>query len=480
MSKKPNIVYVLSDQLRASSLPLYGETQIQTPNVDRLAREGITFTSAISACPLCTPYRAMLLTGRHPQTTGHIMNFMCTRHDEISIADVLSHAGYRTGWVGKWHLHRGSLPQFDGPDYIPEGRDRLGFEYFRAYSYHTTFFNGYVCLEDWRYEQWEGYETHGLRRYAFEFLDGVGDEPFCLFVSPHQPHHPSPEAIEHNLACAPEEYYRQLPEELTLPPNVPEEARGDALKTYRHYLAMILAVDEMLGAILSSLDERGLAQDTIVAFGGDHGTMMGAHGERPWQKRLPYEESIRVPLVVRWPDHIRAGSTSEQLISPVDVMPTLCSLCDVPIPPTVEGLDLSKAWLEQAGAQQREELLSMYVTDVYLRPDPRSARKSSDASNEWKGVRTKTHSYMKWLSGQEGLYDLRTDPFQLDNLVSKPGSRELLEEMRGRLSRLMTEVNDTLRPSSEYADWFDHDRRVIRNAYGVLGDPEKEPDWSLL
>ncbi len=136
MSKKPNIVFLLVDQLRAMSLPLYGETQIKTPNIDRLASEGMTFDNSISTCPVCTPYRSMLLTSRHPQSTGHIINFVNTRHDEISIANTLKEDGYQTAWIGKWHLHRGSFPAISGPDFVPEGRDRLGFDYWRGYNFH--------------------------------------------------------------------------------------------------------------------------------------------------------------------------------------------------------------------------------------------------------------------------------------------------------------------------------------------------------
>ena len=125
MNKKPNIVFLLADQLRAMSLPLYGETQIETPNIDRLASEGMTFDNSISTCPVCSPYRSMLLTGRHPQTTGHIINFVNTRHDEISLADTLKENDYQTAWIGKWHLHRGSFPAISGRDFVPEGRDRF-------------------------------------------------------------------------------------------------------------------------------------------------------------------------------------------------------------------------------------------------------------------------------------------------------------------------------------------------------------------
>ncbi len=185
MPDRPNILYVLADQLRAASLPLYGESQIETPAIDRLAAAGAHFTNAIASCPVCTPYRSMLLTGRHPQTTGHVINFVRTRHDEISVGDAFARAGYRTGWVGKWHLHTGSFPQVEGPDFVPEGRDRLGFQYWRGYNFHTQYFDGWVNSGDWRNETVGGlrdrrpgalrHGVHGRRRR---------DAPFCLFVSP--------------------------------------------------------------------------------------------------------------------------------------------------------------------------------------------------------------------------------------------------------------------------------------------------------
>ena len=113
MTSKPNVVFLFVDQLRAASLPIYGEHQIETPHIDRLASEGMVLNNSISSCPVCTPARAMLVTGRHPQTTGHLINSTRTRHSEISIADAFAHQGYRTGWVGKWHLHTGVWPAID-------------------------------------------------------------------------------------------------------------------------------------------------------------------------------------------------------------------------------------------------------------------------------------------------------------------------------------------------------------------------------
>jgi arylsulfatase A-like enzyme len=464
MHDRPNVLFILADQLRASSLPAYGESQIETPHLDKLAADGVTFTNTISSCPVCTPYRSMLLTGRHPQSTGHLINFVNTRHDEIGLGDAFAHAGYRTGWVGKWHLHTGSFPQINGPDYVPEGRDRLGFQYWRGYNFHTDYFDGTVNRDDWHYEHWEGYETDALARYAMEFMDEVGDEPFCLFVSPHQPHVTGGE-------FAPERYYRRLPAELTLPANVPSDRREGALEAYRHYLAMTLALDDMVGELLGHLDEKGLRENTIVVFTSDHGTQMGAHNPDIWGKKQPYEESLRVPMFVRLPGVFEAGGTCEALTAPVDLFPTFCTLCGVPIPRSVEGCDLSDAWLGRSAAFEQDAVFTMNFT--------RSYDYLQDGA-EWRGVRTKDASYVEWLNGIVELYDIVNDPLELTNLVGRDDAAALQAEMAARLAEMMARHGDKLEPCTNYANWFDNQRRIVRNAHGPLPDPESEPDWSLL
>jgi len=475
VTDRPNVVFILADQLRARSLPLYGERQIETPNIDRLAAEGVTLTNAVATCPVCTPYRSMLLTGRHPQTTGHVINFMRTRHDEIGIGDAFAHAGYRTAWVGKWHLHTGSFPQVGGPDYVPEGRDRLGFEHWRGYNFHTQYFDGWVNKGDWRNEQWQGYETEALNRYAFEFMDSVADEPFCLFLSPHQPHGASG-------VLAPEDCYARVPEKLTLPPNVPERwlERGgggtgawslSAPEMYRHYLAMTVALDDMVGRMLDYLGCAGLAERTLVIFTSDHGSQIGAQGQGTWEKKLPYEESLHVPFVGRLPGVLDGGVRRGALTAPVDLFPSLCGLCGVPVPRTVEGLDLSAAWRGLPDAQERDAALTMNFT---------AAHDYLVDGKEWRGVRTTDHCYTRWLNGDLELFDLKEDPFEMNNLAGRPEAAQLEARLAGRMAELMAELADELVPCHTYGEWFDNYRRVVRNARGPLPDPEGPPDWSLL
>ena len=465
MGKRPNLVFILADQLRAASLPLGGERQIATPNLDRLAGDGVTLTNAVSSCPVCTPYRSMLLTGRYPQQTGHLINFVRTRHDEISLGDAFARAGYRTSWIGKWHLHTGSFPQIQGPDYVPEGRDRLGFEHWRGYNFHCTYFDGWVNVDDWRNEQWSGYETDALNRYGFEFIDAAGDEPFCAFLSPHQPH-------ATGGAYAPDHCYDRLPERLELPANVlaPNEGGGQTPREmYRHYLAMTVALDDMVGQMLDYLDARGLTEDTLVVFTSDHGTQAGAHGIEPWMKKMPYEESLLVPFVMRWPGVLDGGVRRDALTSPVDIFPSLCSLCGVPIPRTVVGRDLSAAWAGADGATGREDVLCMNFGGAY---------DYLVDGTEWRAVRTADRIFTRWLDGREELFDLRADPLQMDNLAAR--DRPSRDRLNARLAELMAEIDDELVPCTAYRDWFDAQRRVVRNASGPLPDPEAQPDWSLL
>lgn len=468
MHKKPNLIFLLADQLRAAALPLYGEKQIETPNIDRLAAGGLVLDNAISNCPVCTPARAMLLTGRHPQTTGHLMNSVRTRHSEISIADAFGNAGYRTGWVGKWHLHTGVWPAIDRqpmhPDWVPVGRDRLGFDYWRAYNQHMVFFEGFVQSGDWNYERWEGYETDGLLKFGIEFIDQADDRPFCLFLSPHQPHFTPAE-------FAPAHYYDRLPRQLTLPDNVPPELVEQSLEMYRHYLAMTLALDDMVGNILDCLRSRNIIDNTIFVFTSDHGTQAGSQGIAPWQKKMPYEGSIHVPCIIHYPNGLAPGRRCEALTALTDYFPTLCSLAGITPPRSIEGQDLAGAWLGEPGAPERDAVFTMNFSAAF---------DWLESGLEWRGIRTKTECYVRWLDGRTEMFDLKADPLQNNNLAGRADQQEREARLAALLESFQTRRGDALIPITEWSNWFDNQRRVVRNGYGELSHPESLPDWSLM
>ena len=462
---KPNVIVIYPDQLRAQSLPLFGEQQIETPHIDRLASEGLSIDNAISNCPVCTPARAMLVTGRYPQTTGHLINTTRTRHSEISIGDTFGHWGYKTGWVGKWHLHTGLWPAIDRmpqhPDWVPEGRDRLGFDYWRAYNQHMVYFDGFVHKDDWNYERWDGYETEGLLKYGFEFMDSSVDEPFFLVLSPHQPHFTP-------FEFAPRRFYEDLPDQIELPINVPEEKLEVSREMYRHYLAMILAVDEMVGRVLKYLDDKNLTDNTIVLFTSDHGTQGGSQGVNPWSKKNPFDASIHVPGIIRYPGSISPGTRTQQVVNMVDWFPTLCGLAGLRVPRSIEGQDRSEILRNNVGVEQGAAFIMNFSKwfDWF------------ENGAEWRGVRTNTHTYARWLDGREQLYDLQEDPFQMNNLAGRDLSVQTsLQELLAHTQSLR---NDELVPCKDWKHWLDEQRRVIKNAYGPLSHPESEPDWSLL
>ena len=462
---KPNVVVIYPDQLRAQSLPLFGEHQIETPHIARLASEGLSIDNAISNCPVCTPARAMLVTGRYPQTTGHLINTTRTRHSEISIGDTFAHWGYKTGWVGKWHPHTGLWPAIDRmpqhPDWVPEGRDRLGFDYWRAYNQHMVYFDGFVHKDDWNYERWDGYETEGLLKYGFEFMDSSVDEPFFLVLSPHQPHFTP-------FEFAPRRFYEDLPDEIELPINVPEEKLEVSREMYRHYLAMILAVDEMVGRVLKYLDDKNLTDNTIVLFTSDHGTQGGSQGVNPWSKKNPFDASIHVPGIIRYPGSISPGTRTQQIVNMVDWFPTLCGLAGLRVPRSIEGQDRSEI-LRNSGDVEEDAAFIMNFSKWF---------DWFENGAEWRGVRTNTHTYARWLDGREQLYDLQEDPFQMNNLAGKHLSVQTsLQELLAHTQSLR---NDELVPCKDWKHWLDEQRRVIKNAYGPLSHPESEPDWSLL
>ena len=462
---KPNVIVIYPDQLRAQSLPLFGEHQIETPHIDRLASEGLSIDNAISNCPVCTPARAMLVTGRYPQTTGHLINTTRTRHSEISIGDTFAHWGYKTGWVGKWHLHTGLWPAIDRmpqhPDWVPEGRDRLGFDYWRAYNQHMVYFDGFVHKDDWNYERWDGYETEGLLKYGFEFMDSSVDEPFFLVLSPHQPHFTP-------FEFAPRRFYEDLPDQIELPINVPEEKLEVSREMYRHYLAMILAVDEMVGRVLKYLDDKNLTDNTIVLFTSDHGTQGGSQGVNPWSKKNPFDASIHVPGIIRYPGSISPGTRTQQIVNMVDWFPTLCGLAGLRVPRSIEGQDRSEI-LRNNGDIEQDAAFIMNFSKWF---------DWFENGAEWRGVRTNTHTYARWLDGREQLYDLQEDPFQMNNLAGKDLSVQTsLQELLAHTQSLR---NDELVPCKDWKHWLDEQRRVIKNAYGPLSHPESEPDWSLL
>jgi len=471
--QRPNILFVFPDQLRANMCSVYGGRNIVTPNIDRLASEGVMFTNSVSTCPLCTPYRGMLQTGRYPTHSGILINFVeaSPAQNPHCLANVFGAAGYATGYIGKWHLAAGvnTGHSLDGPrapgvacgqaenphlDFIPPGPRRLGYTHWQAYNFH------YAYQDYWYYE--DEPEKHYSHRYeadtqadqAIAFMGRCrqAGQPFLLTVAPHPPHPPF------TSDYAPEGYVERTPQAPWWPPNVPAD-NPCTDEQLRCYLAMIQNADDNLGRLLDYLELSGLASNTIVVFTSDHGEMLGSQGRI--QKMVPYAEAINVPLVMRWPGQIAPGSRVDALQTPMDHFPTLCGLAGLPMPSEVDGTDLSRVATGTDTDSREDVLIGHYSSGEFW------FSRGYDFP-EWRGVRTKQHTYVRWLDGAEELFDNLADPYQMDNLAAGGAEPAALVSLRSRLSELLAVAHDAFLPGDGYRGWYDDCRNLLRTGLGPV------------
>jgi arylsulfatase A-like enzyme len=416
--RRPSILLIVPDQMRGQSLGCMGDPDVRTPNLDRLAAQGVLFRNTFANTPVCCPARAILLTGKYAHSNGMVANDLRLRESETTLAEILSAQGYRTGFVGKWHLDGG--PRL--PGFIPPGPRRQGFAFWAANEcshehFRPTYFrDAETPIVENRFEP----EVWADR--AIEFLRAAGDAPFFLEVAIGPPHDPY---------GAPERFMKMYdPATLTMRPNWVEGVPGAGRKEMAGYDAAITAVDEQVGRLLKALDDLGRADDTIVVFTSDHGDMLGSHGQR--LKRKPWEESIRVPGIVRYPAKVRPGRVSNALLSHVDFAPTLLALCGLPIPGELQGSDLSGVVLGRAEAGPDSAYFQIFVPfagDVTPRP--------------WRGVRTGRFLYARAQEGPWLLYDLKDDPYELKNLATDPAQAGLRRDMESRLADWMERTGDS-------------------------------------
>lgn len=463
---RPNILFYLPDQVRACELGCYGGGKnVPTPNMDRLASQGVRFTNAISTYPLCTPYRAMLQTGRYPALSGGFMNWINLPSTGQSLGDAFSRAGYRTAYIGKWHLAAGRLagtlkrgveppPQAE-PEFVPPGPMRMGYQHWAAYNFHANFTQAFYYRDTPQRLIMPRYETDSETDFAIDFMkqNQSSSQPFMMIVSPHPPHPPwnRHQTPASNLASTPKDLYWR--------PNV--KGRNDAPGRDPHcYYAMAANVDENLGRLMRYLDESGLASNTILVVSSDHGEMLASQGR--YNKMVPYCEAVDVPLMMRWPGHIRPGSVADTLYTPMDHFPTLASFCGFRAPDIVNGIDLSWAALGGSKGKERDAALMMNFTSHWDYPE------TGTEWPEWRGVRDKQYTYARWLNGPEELYDNLADPYQTRNLFDGRSGPAALNRMRSRLKDFLAEAHDEFLPGNRYASWLDIRRNVLRNALGPI------------
>lgn len=430
------MVFVFADQWRAQATGYAGDPNVRTPNLDRLTAQSVNFVNAVSCCPVCSPYRASLLTGQYPLTHGVFLNDVPLQNNAMSMAEVYHRAGYETAYIGKWHLDGNQRSAF-----IPRER-RQGFDFWKVlgctHAYNNSFYYG---DEDVKLK-WEGYDAIAQTREAQQYLRSHADgPPFLLVLSWGPPHDP--------YETAPKNYRDMFkPEGIALRPNVPEQDREKAQRVLAGYYAHIAALDDCIGEQVETIRETGIERDTIFIFTSDHGDLLYSHGGQ--NKQQPYDESIRVPFLLRYPALLAdKGTAIDTPINAPDIMPTLCGLSGISVPATVEGTDFSGILMGRWAAQDSAALIACYA--------PFGQWTRARGGREYRGVRTRRYTYVRDLGGPWLLYDNERDPYQLDNLCGKPEHAALQKAMEELLSQRLQQPHDTFLAAGDYIRNWSYD-----------------------
>lgn len=468
-ASRPNILFIMSDDHAAHAISAYGSRINQTPQIDRLAKLGLRLNNCFAANSICAPSRATILTGKYSHLNG-VTVFNRFDGSQWTVAKALQAAGYFTGMIGKWHLVS----------------DPTGFDYWSILPgqgvYHDPDF-----IEMGERKKFFGYATDLITDQTIELLKRrPTDKPFFIMSHHKAPHRPwDPDAKHARLyedvdipepvtfhddyatrAAAATEATMRIDRDLTrrdLKLAPPEGTKGPALaawngtkdtemeveiggekrklnwlelkkwkyqKYLKDYLRCIASVDDNVGRLLDYLDTSGLVTNTVVIYTSDQGFFLGDHN---WfDKRFMYEESLRMPFLIRFPGRIKPGSVSDAIALNVDFAPTFLDYAGVPVPKEVQGRSLVPVLAGQTPADWRKEMYYRYYhypADHRVQPHY--------------GVRTERHKliYFNKVDAWE-LFDLKTDPHELRNLYADPAQAGLVQSLKATLTRLRAELND--------------------------------------
>jgi arylsulfatase A-like enzyme len=467
----PNVIVIVADQLRYQSTGYGGDSRAITPNLDRLAGQGINFRQCVANTPVCSAWRASFLTGKYASSTGVAVNELRLNPNQDSIAHMFARGGYACDLIGKWHLWATDSNHEEIKNaYTPPGSYRMGFDAFWAgYNFNHENYKAWYFRDTPEPHRIDGFGDAAFVDLACERLreHSKQQRPFFMTLALSAPHDPW---TKHNIP--PEWYERFKDVEFPLPatwsdqpdPYMDRNADPEQWTTYwkphmaefhRGYYALTAAVDEQVGRLLSAIDNAGMRDNTIVVFTSDHGEMLGAHGRV--FKMTFYEESARTPLLIRWPGHIPAAS-SDACISTVDLMPTLLGLAGRDIPKAVEGRNLSRLVLGKGGPEPEAALLQG-MGHTYLWKD----------GFEWRALRDQRFTYARYRrDGRELLFDNVADPIQQHDLAQVEAHRDNLKRLRNQMNQRLESIGDTFEKCSWYRDRFTENRVIVRGARGAF------------
>ena len=425
---RPNIVFFLTDDQRWDGMSCAGNAILQTPNMDRIAGEGVRFENMFVTTALCGPSRASFLTGKYSHNHSLRRNGMYLSKGQKTFPEMLKEAGYETAFIGKWHN-------------TDRGRTR-NFDYYFGFDGQGKYYDPLIAENDGPDLEYKGHVTDILTDKAVAWLEREHNKPFCLLVwfkAPHRSFQPAKRF---------KSLYNDV--EIPYPDNFNDDYAGrpDAVKNanmrigdfedipdyqtfVKDYYRCLAGVDENVGRVLNILDTLKLTDSTMVLYAGDNGFFIGEH--HFFDKRFMYEESIRVPLLIRYPGKIKPGRTAEEMVLNVDIAPTLLDIAGVKSPEQRgDGRSMKSLLLDK-----KTDWRSDFLYEYYEYPGPHSGKKC-------RGVRTEKWKYIHFFEEPQEyeLYDLENDPHEMKNLINRSEYRPVVLQLRERLTVLREETND--------------------------------------
>lgn len=439
VTQAPNLLVIHTDQQSLWTLGAYGGTLVATPNIDSLARDGVTFTNFFTNHAVCTASRGCLLTGRYPHAHGAWWNDIPLNGDEVTLAHALRAAGYETSYAGKWHLAGEAKPGWMTPD-IAMGSDDCRYMFNRGHWKRIT-------------EDAEGnptahptkeigdektYTTDWLAAKTIDVIHRKRTKPFFHMVSIPDPHDPFKgrepylSMFDHAQMPLPETFDQEGRPDWSQASNqvwgkTREEREFTIRKSKAMYLGLVKCIDDAVGRILAALEASGQARNTIVVFTTDHGEFMGEHGLMA--KGKPYDTAYHLPMLIRWPAKLRAGQTIERVCSTVDFMPTMLGLMGVAKSGREQGGDLSALL---TGGELK------WTDEAFMHLKQPEGKLSSHL-----GVWTRDYELAYVQEGEAVLFDRRRDPHQVKNLFQDPAHQNVVADLTGRLLAHCEAVGDS-------------------------------------
>ena len=454
---RPNLLFIMSDDHASHAIGAYGSVINETPHMDRIAEAGMRLDNCFCTNSICTPSRASILTGKYSHLNG--VPTLSDRMDgrQMTFPKLLQEVGYQTAIFGKWHLGHGGI------------HDPTGFDYWRVLPGQGLYHN--PVMHDMGEERtYEGYATDLITDFSLEWLqERDRDRPFCLLT-----HHKAP-----HRRWEPDEAHMHMYDDVTIPepPSFDDDHSGQGaaahnckmsiendltpedlkhrepppglspaqLKSWKYqcyikdYLACIASVDDSVGRMLDYVDDEGLAEDTVVIYTSDQGFFLGDHGW--YDKRFMYEESLRMPFLVRYPPEIQPGSVNGDIILNVDFAPTFLDWAGAAIPRQMQGDSFRRNLQGDTPADWRQSFYYRYFMHcagghhVYAHY----------------GVRTHRHKLIYYYEPEPGpqeweLFDLVQDPLELQSVYDDPRYADVVADLKDELARLRSEVGDQTNP----------------------------------